>query len=293
MRRHLTFAAACLTAAIILIAGSSTTPRAQTTGLMPVPSAAPTGPAPRLPNGKPDLTGVWQKPYAPDMSRNGRGQQGYAEPPFAPNDPPAKREELRKAGNLAELPFTPAGLNDWKTYDPTDGDYTGNCLPFGLSRSINSPDPMQIMQSDKYIALLFEQNTWFNLIYTDGREHPKNLDPTWFGHSVGKWDGDTLVVDTVGFNGWTRLDTIGHPHSDALHMIQTFQRTDAGHIAYTVTVDDPKAYTKPWKNVRTLTLMNSELIEYSCEENNKDLRNGHIKFWEPPTTPKYPPIVVR
>jgi hypothetical protein len=172
--------------------------------------------------------------------------------------------------------------------DQTDGDYTGNCLPFGLSRSINSPDPMQIMQSDKYIALLFEQNTWFNLIYMDGREHPKNLDPTWFGHSIGKWDGDTLVVDTIGFNGWTRLDTIGHPHSDALHMIQTFQRTDAGHMAYTVTIDDPKAYTKPWKNVRTLTLMNSELIEYSCEENNKDLRNGHIKFWTPPATPKYP-----
>jgi hypothetical protein len=146
---------------------------------------------------------------------------------------------------------------------------------------------MQIMQSDKYIALLFEQNTWFNLIYMDGREHPKNLDPTWFGHSIGKWDGDTLVVDTIGFNGWTRLDTIGHPHSDALHMIQTFQRTDAGHMAYTVTIDDPKAYTKPWKNVRTLTLMNSELIEYSCEENNKDLRNGHIKFWNPPEKSLY------
>ena len=70
-------------------------------------------------------------------------------------------------------------------------------------------------------------------------------------------------------------------------MIQTFQRTDAGHIAYTVTIDDPKAYTKPWKNVRTFTLMNSELIEYSCEENNKDLRNGHIKFWKPPEKSLY------
>jgi hypothetical protein len=265
---------------------------AQTTGLPPVP-AAPSGPAPRLPNGKPDLSGVWQKPYAPDMTRNGRGQQGYAEPPYAPNDSPAKRDELRKAGNYAELPFTPAGLADWRTYDPTDGDYTGNCLPFGLSRSINSPDPMQIMQSDKYIALLFEQNTWFHIVYMDGRDHPRNLDPNWFGHSIGKWDGDTLVIDTVGFNGWTRLDTIGHPHSDALHMIQTLQRTDAGHIAYSVTIDDPKAYTKPWKNVRTLTLMNGELIEYSCEENNRDLRNGHIKFWAPPEKSKYPPTIAR
>jgi hypothetical protein len=290
MRRLQLLTTSISIAAAALTAGSSMF--AQTSGLPPVPVAS-SGPAPRMPNGKPDLTGVWQKPYAPDMSRNGRGHVAYAEPPFATNDSPAKREELRKAGNYAELPFTPAGLNDWKTYDPSDGDYTGNCLPFGLSRSINSPDPMQIMQSDKYISLLFEQNTWFNIIYLDGREHPKNLDPTWFGHSIGKWDGDTLVVDTIGFNGWTRLDTIGHPHSDALHMIQTFRRTDAGHIAYTVTIDDPKAYTKPWKNERTMTLMNTELFEYSCEENNKDLRNGHIKFWAPPEKSKYPTTIAR
>ena len=189
----------------------------------PVPRSAPTGPAPRTPDGKPDFTGVWQRAYVPDMSRNGRGQQGYAEAPFAPGDTPARREELRKAGNYAELPFTAAGLQDWRTYDPANGEYTASCLPFGLSRSMNSPDPMQVMQNDKYIALLFEQNTWFNVIYLDGRPHPRNLEPTWFGHSIGKWDGDTLVVDTVGFNGWTRLDTVGHPHSDALHMVQTLR----------------------------------------------------------------------
>ena len=195
------------------------------------------------------------------MSRNGRGQVGYAEPPFSPADTPAKREEMKKAGNYAELPFTPAGLEDWKTYDPTNGDYTGSCLPFGMSRSMNSPDPLQIMQSDKYIGLLFEQNSWFHIVKMD-REHPKNVEPSWFGDSVGRWDGDTLVIDTVGFNGNTRLDTIGHPHSDALHMIQTLRRSDAGHIAYTVTIDDPKAYTKPWKNERTFTLMSTEVIEY-------------------------------
>jgi hypothetical protein len=261
---------------------------AQTTNFAtPVPTSVPTGPAPRMPNGTPDLTGVWQRAYVPDMSRNGRGQQGYAEAPFAPGDPPARRDELHKAGNFAELPFTPAGLDDWKTYDPANGEYTGSCLPFGLSRSMNSPDPMQVMQNDKYIALLFEQNTWFHIIYVDGRDHPKNVEPTWFGHSIGRWDGDTLVVDTVGFNGNTRLDTVGHPHSDALHMIQTLRRTDAGHIAYTVTIDDPKAYSKVWKNERTFTLMNTELMEYSCEENNRDLREGHIKAWAPPERPRY------
>jgi len=218
--------------------------------------AAPTGPAPRLPDGKPDLNGVWQRPYVPDITKNGPGQQG-----------------------VPELSFTAWGADNWKTYDPAkNGDYTGSCLPFGLLRSMNSPHAMQIVQSAKYVAFLYEQNTWFHVVPTDGRGHSKDLDPTWFGNSVGKWDGDTLVIDTIDFNGQTRLDTVGHPHSDALHMVETFERADAGHVTYTVTVDDPKTYAKPWKNVRTFTLRPDwELLEYSCEENNKDLREGHIK----------------
>jgi hypothetical protein len=253
----------------------------------PVPKNAPNGPTPRRPDGKPDFSGIWQRAYVPDMSRNGRSQLGFAVAPFAPDDSPARRAELRQAGNFGELPFTPAGLEDWKTYDPANGEYTASCMPFGLSRSMNSPDPMQVFQNDRYLALLFEQNTWFHIIYIDGRDHPKNVEPTWFGNSVGKWEGDTLVVDTIGFNGYTRLDTVGHPHSDALHMIQTLRRTDAGHIAYTVTIDDPKAYTRPWKNERTFTLMDTELIEYSCEENNRGLREGRIKQWTPPAKSPY------
>ena len=224
------------------------------------PPKTPTGPAPRLADGKADLNGVWQRPYVPDVTKNAPGQQG-----------------------MPELPFTAWGLENWKSYDPAkDGDYTGSCLPFGLLRSINSPHAMQIVQSSKYIALLFEQNTWFHVIPIDGRDHPKDLDPTWFGNSVGKWDGDTLVVDTIGFNGQTRVDTVGHPHSDALHVVETFRRVDAGHIAYTMTVEDPKTYTKPWTNVRTFTLRPDwEILEYSCEENNKDLREGHIKAFNP------------
>jgi hypothetical protein len=225
----------------------------------PAPSAV--GPAPRLANQKPDFNGVWEKPYVPDMTRSGRDQRGFA-----------------------DLPFTPAGLADWKAYDPADGDYTGSCMPFGFSRSFNSPYPMQIMQNDKYVALLFEQNTWFHVVPLDGRDHPKGdeLNPTWFGHSIGRWDGDTLVIDTIGFNGYTRLDTVGHPHSEALHLIQTLRRTDAEHIAYTITVEDPKIYTKPWKNERVFTRSKGELIEYSCEENNVSLWEGRIKPWRPP-----------
>ena len=90
------------------------------------------------------------------------------------------------------------------------GDYTGACLPFGLMRSMNSPDPIQFIQHGPYLALLYEQNTWFKLIPIDGRPHA-DVDPTWFGDSVGHWEGNTLVVNTNNFNGKTRLDTIGHP----------------------------------------------------------------------------------
>jgi hypothetical protein len=220
------------------------------------PTTAPTSsPVPRTPEGKPDFSGLWQRPYVPDMSKTNRDKSQIGTP---------------------DLPFTDAGLKAWKSYDAANGDYTGSCLPFGLMRSMNSPDPIQIMQNAKYMALLYEQNTWFHLIPID-KQHGNGV-PTWFGDSVGHWEGDTLVVDTINFNGRTRLDTIGHPHSDALHVIERFTRTDATHIAYEVTIDDPKIFTKPWTNKRTFTLRTDwEIMEYSCEENNKDLSEGHIK----------------
>jgi hypothetical protein len=222
-------------------------------------------PAPRLPGGKPDLSGVWEKPYVPDMTKNSKNQRGYS-----------------------ELPFTPAGLKDWQSYDAANGDYTGSCLPFGMTRSFNSPYPLEIVQNSTRVALLFEQNTWFHVVPTDGTPLPKELEPTWFGTSAGRWNGDTLVVDTTGFNGYTRLDTVGHPHSDQLHLVQTFRRTDAEHLIYTVTITDPETYTQPWTNERTFTRTDGGLIEYSCEENNKDLREGHIKQWTLPEPKKKP-----
>ena len=125
-------------------------------------------PAPRLPNGRPDLTGVWMPPYVPDMTRSARDQQGYAEPPFSPSDTPQARQAMYARGNRAELPFTASGLQDWSTYDAADGDYTGSCLPYGLTRSFNAPYPYQILQSDTLIAVLFELNTWHHLIHLRG-----------------------------------------------------------------------------------------------------------------------------
>ena len=212
---------------------------------------APSGPAPRLPNGRPDFNGVWDHAYVPDMSLS------------------AKNTTQQKAPG--PLPLTPRGIENIKSYDPEkDGDYTGMCMPYGLTRSFNGPFPIQIMQTDKHVAFLFEMGTWFHVApFKDA--HSADPNPTWFGESIAKWDGDTLIVDTVGFNGWSRLDTRGHPHSDKLHVVETFRRSDAGHIVYAVTVDDPVYYTKPFTvtfNAR-LQAPGDELMEYICQENDQ------------------------
>jgi hypothetical protein len=223
----------------------------------------PTGPAPRTSTGKPDFTGVWDHPYVPDMSQS------------------SPRVALQKGAG--DLPYTAAGQANIKAYDPEkDGDYTGMCMPFGLMRSVNAPYPIQIVQNARHVIFLFEQNNWFHVVpFADA--HRADVEPTWFGDSIAGWDGDTLVIDTVGFNGYTRLDTRGNPHSDQLHLVQRYTRTDEGHIRFQVTVDDPLFYAKPWTNERTFTLSNGGLIEYSCEENNKSLWEGRIKLWTPPS----------
>ncbi len=253
---------------------------------------APTGPVPRMPDGHPDLSGYWQRPYTPDMSVNAVDLNGK---PFPLEDPmhrgveykpdaAAETEQANGRGGRGGrgprarlLPYTAKYLKNWQTYDPSNGDYTGACLPFGLVRSINSPDPLQIMQHGTYLAELFEQNTWFHVFHTDGRPHGHGV-PTWFGDSQGHWEGDTLVVETNNFNGKTRLDTNGHPHSNALVVTERWTRKDLGHIDYVIQIHDPKAFTEDWKNERVFTLNpTQEIMEYSCEENNKALYEGRIK----------------
>ena len=234
----------------------------------------PTGPAPKMSDGKPDLSGMWQRPYTPDMSIGAVNMDGKPYPQENPNQAQGKGKQ---GGGPKLLPYTAWGAEQWKNYDAQNGDYTGACLPFGLMRSINSPDPLQIMQSATYVSLLFEQNTWFHVFPIDARPHGKGI-PTWFGDSVGKWEGDTLVVETVNFNGKTRLDTIGHPHSDQLILTERYTRPNLAEIQYEMKVHDPKTYTEDWKNVRRFNLRNDwEIMEYSCEENNKSFWEGRIK----------------
>ena len=250
----------------------------------------PAGPVPRLANGKPDLSGLWANPYTPNMAR-GAVHPMTREPLTFPRQGEALPDAAAPAsGNQArtfDLPYTEWGLEQWKKYDPVaNGDYAGSCLPFGMSRSINSPHGLQIIHHPDALAFLYEQNTWFHWVPTrDDFVWPEELPETWNGYSKGRWDGDTLVIETTKFNGYTRLDTSGHPHSKELTMTNTFRRLDANTMEHTVTVHDPRTYTMDWMNVRTWRIKPypDVIMEYSCEENNlENIISGAIKRWTPP-----------
>jgi hypothetical protein len=186
---------------------------------------------------KGDLTGVWQGPYTPDLTR----------------------------GTGAVL--TPWGQEKFSHFDGK----MDPCLPVGVTRQANAPDPIEIVQTPKRVVILYESWHIFRSIPTDGIDHSINPDPTWFGTSVGHWDGDTLVIDVTKMNDKTALDTNGHPHSDQLHLTERLRRTGPATMSYEVTVDDPKAYTQPWKQGRVFRLQPGiELMEYVCLENEKD-----------------------
>lgn len=221
-------------------------------------SQAQGGDIPRMPSGKPNFNGVWEFPYVPDMARsNGRNQ-------FGPG----------------ELPFTAAGKLNFDRYDSSNGDYTGACLPFGHVRSMNSPNPVQFFQTPTDFAYLFEVNTWHHSFKIGGTDPTDRIPPTWYGNSHAEWDGDTLVVTTRKYNGKTRLDTVGHPHSDKLKVTERFTLKDADTINYEITIDDPIYYSEPWSNTRTFTRMQDGLglLEYSCNENNKGFWEGRIEL---------------
>lgn len=215
------------------------------------------GDIPRTHSGKPDFNGIWEFPYVPNMARgNGRNQ-------IAPG----------------ELPFTEAGRLNFERYDAAAGDYTGACLPFGHVRSMNSPNPVQFIQTDTDFVYLFEVNTWHHAFRIGGESRIMDLPATWYGNSHAVWDGDTLVVTTGNYNGKTRLDTEGHPHSHKLTVTEKFTLRDANSITYEITIDDPIYYAEPWSNTRIFTRMQDDLglLEYSCEENNRGLWDGRIR----------------
>ena len=148
------------------------------------------------------------------------------------------------------------------------------CLPPGPKAGISGGGfPMKIVQTPNLMVVLYEYQTIYRQIFTDGRSLPADPNPTWMGYSVGHWEGDTLVATTAGYNDRTTLDLAGHAHSDALRITERFHRTSVGHVDLEVTLDDPKAYTRPWTLHVDLDLMpDSELIEYVCE-NERDAQH--------------------
>jgi len=124
------------------------------------------------------------------------------------------------------------------------------------------------------IVIIYEGGTHlWRQIFMDGRQHPADPNPNWLGDSIGRWDGDTLVADTVGFNGRSWIDAAGLPTTESLHIIERFRRIDRGHLEIEHTIDDPKAYTKPWKFTIHPMLLDGELMEYICQENNVDVKH--------------------
>lgn len=225
-------------------------------------TAAPAG-IPRLPNGKPDFSGIWDRPRVADITRDSN---------VCGSGAPVTGCVQKGSG---PLPFTEWGNQQMKG---ERFDYAGRCLPWGYTRAMQTSYPVEFVHTSKRFVILFESNNVFHVVATDGRDHPKDPEPSWMGNSVGRFDGDTLVIDTIGFNGKSWIDTAEHPSSDALRVTERIRYVDVNHLEYEVTWDDPKTYTKPFKNTRTFVRMRpeDELMEWWCMENNKDLLEGHL-----------------
>jgi len=222
-----------------------------------------TGPVPTL-NGKPDLSGIWQAEAEP----RGPGLYGLGESPnskyfrdvlsdFKPGEEPLTpegREILRRNSQLG--PNAVPGLN---------------CLPDGVPHGDLLPEPFKIIQTPGEMVMLYEVETTFRQVFTDGRQQLTDPSPSWNGYSVGKWEGDTLVVDTVGFNNLSWLDARGHGHSEDMRVEERFHRRDYGHLEATVTITDPKTFTKPITiSFVERLLPDTDLFEHYCLENEKD-----------------------
>jgi hypothetical protein len=144
-------------------------------------------------------------------------------------------------------------------------------LPLGIPFAFLVSEPDKIVQTPGLAVMMFESADADRRIYTDGQPLPKDPEPAWLGYSVGKWEGDTLVVETAGFNDKTWLDAMGHPHSEGLRVVERYRRRDFRHMDVQVTFDDPKTYTKPFTIKFTQRLLaDSDILEFFCNENEKD-----------------------
>jgi hypothetical protein len=217
-------------------------------------------PAPKMPDGTPDLSGIWMRirPPVPPAERGSHGLEDLVPPGFV-------------------FPFQPWAETLFKERQARfgAGRPSERCLPHGIPDAMLPETPFKIVQHAGLTLILYEQHSMFRQIFTDGRRLPADPNPAWLGYSVGRWDGQTFVVESSGFNDRTWLDDSGHPHSDSMRATERFRRSDFGHMEMDLTVDDSKAYTRPWSvTVRFNLMADTELIENVCE-NERD--SGRVK----------------
>jgi hypothetical protein len=233
-------------------------------------------PAPRTPEGKPDLSGIWDLVRPPAGQRGQGGQNGTNAAPAPPSPPPAPGTppiaSFRDAGSAMQggLPLQPwaSELVKKRMADNSKDNPDAHCLPMGFMQFHNHPEPRKIVQTPAVTYIIYEANSGLRQIFTDGRSHPsKDADPWWYGYSVGKWEGETLVVETTGFRDGGWLDINGNPFTDQAKVTERFTRPTFGTLQIDITVDDPKAYTKPWTvRVNQRIMLDTELIEFICED---------------------------
>ena len=208
------------------------------------------GPAPRLADGKPDLTGPWE--------------------------PNAIRQNVNMKATGVEIPFSAEGEALYKARLARLGkdDPEARCLPPGVPRLTTTPYPFRFVQTPNYIAILYEggTHTW-RQIFMDGRKFSQFAEDLWNGESIGHWEGDTLVVETTGFNDRTWIDAAGIPHSTQMKVIERIRRLDAENMEFVNIVDDPVMFTKPWSFTTYPKRLKGELLEYICNENEQDVKH--------------------
>lgn len=209
----------------------------------------------------PDLSGVWLQ-YGGNVFDLPRDA--------APMQPAAKAKfDTERNGHGPNVVIDFASNTD---------PFIKSCDPLGVPRVLLANHPFKIVPAAGEIIILYERSHDFREIYMDGRQHPKDLDPSWWGHSIGHWDGDALVIDTVGFNDRTWLDYQGLPHSDALHVVERYRRVDHDNLQLELTIDDPKAYTKTWTVTRNYRLKPWDIGEDICvQANEKKFEQGIVK----------------
>jgi hypothetical protein len=235
-----------------------------------------TAPVPRTTDAKPDLSGVWQGKGAPiselmKILPGGTNGLGEDTPPLSffnvLADIKPEESSLRPEFRSAYEARAAVAL----TAPPPVA-----CPPPPMPFADSFPAPFKIVQTPKLTLMLFEPDTFFRQIFTDGRRLPNDPQPSWLGYSVGKWQGDSLVVETVGLNPFSPLDIFGHPHSEAMRVTEQFHRRDFGHMDVQVTIDDPQTYTKPFTYKIAMYLRpDTDLLEDFCTENEKDA--AHMK----------------